>query len=458
MNLETHAVASLKQKLIDAGVEYCFATFVDVHGVPKAKTVPIEYFEKMCSGSELFTVGAMDGMGLVGPHEDECGAVPDLNTCIIFPWDSRYAWFSGDLYYHEEPYANCSRTFLKRVLEKAQRMGFRFNLGVETEFYVLRQENGRYMPVVETEFKGICPAYDLYQTVQSMSFLDPMAKYMKQLGWGLFSFDQEGGRGQYEFDFAYSDALTTADRLIFLRFMAKAVAQSIGAIATFMPKPFSNDFRSAAHFNMSLADLETGKNLFEPDYKESASNPYDLPFSRLALNFVAGLLKHAPALTALTCPTYNSYKGLLAQGDMLDISWAPVLQTYGRNNRSAMLRLPMNRFCIENRAPDMSCNPYLAAAFSLAAGLEGIEQDLEPGPPLYGNLYELPAEVRGDYKVTTLPRTLLDALRAFETDPLIGEVFGEEFRQIYLSQKMKEWNKGFYGVSDEEREQMMTFI
>ena len=242
--------------------------------------------------------------------------------------------------------------------------------------------------------------------------------------------------------------------------MAKVIAKSIGAFATFMPKPFSHDFGSGAHFNMSLADLETGKNIFEPDphNPNDLAIKYNVPFSRLALNFVAGLLKHAPALTALTCPTYNSYKRLVSQGDMPDVSWAPVLRCYGRNNRSAMLRLPMNRSCIENRTPDISCNPYLAAAFSLAAGLEGIAEDLEPSPPLNENIYELESSVRDSYQIATLPQTLLEAIQAFQADPLVTETFGAEFQQIYLKQKMKEWNKNFYQVSEEEREQVMTFI
>lgn len=450
-------VASVKQNLLDVGVEYCFASYVDVHGIPKAKTVPIACFEKMCKGSELFTVGAMEGMGLVGPHEDECAAVPDLNSCVVMPWDTRYAWFASDLHYHGDPYSSCSRVILKRVLEKARNMGFILNLGIETEFYVLKKVDGKYVPITDLDFKGITPAYDVFHTLESMSFLDRMAKYMNHLGWGVFSFDQEGGNGQYEFDFAYSDALTMADRFVFLRLMAKSVAKSMGAIATFMPKPFSNDFRNGAHFNMSLADIETGRNLFERTSNDPESLPakYDVPCSELALHFVAGLLNHAPALAALTCPTYNSYKGLVSQGDMPDMSWSPVLRCYGRNNRSAMLRLPMNRPCIENRAPDMSCNPYLAAAFSLAAGLEGIEKGLDPGAPLNQNLYEVASASK---TVERLPRTLLESLQAFETDPLVKEVFGSEFQSIYLKQKMKEWDAGFYKVSDEERDRVLTFI
>jgi glutamine synthetase len=307
------------------------------------------------------------------------------------------------------------------------------------------------------DYKGVCPAYDVDLTLRSMPFLEQISRYMNQLDWGVYSFDQEGGNGQYEFDFAYADALMMADRFVFLRFMAKTIAQSVGAIATFMPKPFSDDFRSAAHFNMSLAD-RTGKNIFEPE--QTQTNAYE-SIAPLTLNFVAGLLQHAPALTAITCPTFNSYKGLIPQGDMKDISWAPVLQTYGRNNRSAMLRIPMNRYCIENRAPDISCNPYLAAAFSLAAGMEGIEKDLDPGPALSGNLYDLVdvdnASADGA-EIRRLPLTLLDSLAAFAADPLVTQVFGKEFQQIYLNQKRKEWDRAFYKVSDEEREQMLTFV
>ena len=141
-------VAATKQKLLDAGVKYCYASYVDLHGVSKAKTTPIDSFEKMVHGSELFTVGAMEGMGLVGPEEDECAAVPDLDTCVVFPWDATQAWFTGQLYYHGEPYANDSRVILKRQLDKAASMGMGFNLGCEPEFYVFKlDENGKPKPI-----------------------------------------------------------------------------------------------------------------------------------------------------------------------------------------------------------------------------------------------------------------------------------------------------------------------
>jgi glutamine synthetase len=275
----------------------------------------------------------------------------------------------------------------------------------------------------------------------------------------MHSFDQECGRGQYEFDFHFADALTMADRFIFLRLMAKEVASTLGAIATFMPKPFSNDFRSGAHFNMSLASIETGKNVFLPSDKPDALvQKYGLNCSKTCLHFVAGLLKHAPAITAVCCPTFNSYKGLIAQGDLPEMSWAPVLRCYGKNNRSAMLRLPMSRPCVENRAVDMSVNPYLAAAISLAAGLEGIRENLDPGEPLNDNLYSLSTSDTDKRKISRLPQTLLDSIRAFEQDPLVTATFGQTFQQVYAEHKYKEFAKSFYRVCEEERQEMLTYI
>ncbi|MEM7601367.1 MAG: glutamine synthetase [Verrucomicrobiota bacterium] len=453
-------IASLQSDLSAQGVEYLLSTYVDVHGAPKAKVNPIDYLGKMAAGSELFTVGAMEGMGLVGPQEDECAAVPDLDTAIVCPWDNRFAYFFGDLYYHGSPYPNDSRQILKRQLDRAAAMGLRFNLGVEPEFYVLRQDEstGSWKQLTPHRFRGICPAYDVHQSLGSMEFLEPFTKQMKTLGWGLFSFDQEGGHSQYEFDFDYADALTMADRLTFFRLMAKQVAESIGAVATFMPKPFADDFRSGCHFNMSLADLDTGENRFAP---EAGGNPIaerlGIPLSKLAYHFVAGVLKHAPAITAVSSPTYNSYQGFIAQGDMPDVSWAPVLVAFGRNNRSAMLRLPLNRYCIENRAPDMSNNPYLAAAMHLAAGLDGIEQELDPGEPINANVYEMG---RGELKqtgVSFLPATLKEALDAFEEDPFTERVMGE-MKEIFLKQKRWEWEQSFFLIHDRQIDQFLTHL
>jgi glutamine synthetase len=453
-------VRAVKKRLLEAGVRSCFATFVDVHGIPKAKATPIDAFEHMCEGSELYTVGACEGLGLVGPQEDECATVPDLDSAIVLPWDKSAAWFASDLHYHGEPYAGDPRGLLRRVLARAARLGLRFNLGIEPEFFVLRQaEDGTLRPITKTDFRGPNACYDLTLATESSAFLEPMSRYLHELGWGLYSFDQECGRGQYEFDFGYADALTMADRFVFLRFMAKKVAQSIGAVATFMPKPFADDFRSGAHFNMSLADLETGQNVFAPAGTPGPlATHYGVGCSDLALHFIAGLKRHAAAITAVTCPSYNSYQGLLAQGELREFSWAPVLVAWGKNNRSAMLRLPGNRYCVENRAVDMSVNPYLAAAISLAAGLEGVEQKLDPGAPLNDDLYKHSRGELGAAGIELLPRTLLHALDAFERDPISNASFGDFYRGVYLAHKHREWERSFYRVSDEQRRELLTFI
>jgi glutamine synthetase len=454
-------VATLKGRLFDEGVKSCLATFVDIYGIPKSKVTPLESFEHLCNGSELYTVGAVEGLGLAGPQEDECATVPDLDSAIVLPWDKTRAWFSSDLYYHGEPYAGDPRGILKRVLARAQELGFTFNLGIEPEFYVLKPDDrGVLGPITKSRFLGPNACYDLTLATQSSEFLDPLAQHMRELEWGLYSYDQECGRGQYEFDFGYTNALTMADRFVFLRFMVKQVAERMGAVASFMPKPFADDFRSGAHFNMSLADTRSGVNLFAANAGPPGklASRYGVGCSDLALHFIAGLRAHASAITAVTCPTYNSYQGLIAQGDLADFSWAPVLVAWGKNNRSAMLRLPGNRYCVENRAVDMSTNPYLAAAISLAAGLDGIERELDPGEPLNDDLYRRGRKELKAAGIDLLPRTLLHALEAFEASELPSRAFGGFYRDIYLNHKLREWERGFYPVHEEQRRSMLTFI
>jgi glutamine synthetase len=448
---ETH------ERLKREGVKYCFASYVDVHGISKTKCVPLSHFADMARGSELFTVGALEGMGLVGPQFDECAAVPDLSTLVILPWDGRYCWFASDLHYHGQPFANCSRVILKGALKRAADRGLTFNLGIEPEFYVCRELDGGYVPLQTRKFHGITPAYDLHQTALAEPFLERLTAYVDQLGWNLYSFDQEGGHGQFEIDFGYADALTTADRLTFFRFMVKSLAHSFGAVASFMPKPFSNDFRSGAHHNMSLADIRSGENLFDTKQHPvgETARRHGLETTDECIHFVGGLLEHADALCAVTCPSYNSYKGLIAQGDMPDMSWAPVLKVYGRNNRSAMLRLPMNRACIENRAPDMSANFYLSSALSLYAGLDGLDNRRDPGPPFNDNLY---VADRSSKNLRRLPRTLLEATEALNASTFARRTLGDEFIDIFVALKMREWEAQFYAVTSEERERYLTFV
>ncbi|MEM9883194.1 MAG: glutamine synthetase, partial [Planctomycetota bacterium] len=237
-------VAELRQQFEAAGVKHCFAVYTDIHGAPKAKATPLSAFEKMCGGAEFYTVGAVEGLGLAGPHEDECAAVPDLDTGFVLPWDQSKAWFHADLYHHGGPYPHDPRRLLRNALARAADLGLTPNLGIEPEFYLYRidPDTGRPRPTTPTTYRGPNACYDLQLTAESLPFLETMAVHLERLGWGLYSFDQECGRGQHEFDFGYADALTTADRLIQFRQLAKHVAGQLGAVATFMPKPFAHDF------------------------------------------------------------------------------------------------------------------------------------------------------------------------------------------------------------------------
>jgi glutamine synthetase len=270
----------------------------------------------------------------------------------------------------------------------------------------------------------------------------------------VHSFDHEDGNGQYEFDFSYTDAVAMADRFMLFRMMAKEVARSHGYEATFMPKPWSDRTGGGAHFNMSLAAAGGGENLFAPG---SEGDPHGCGISGLGYRFLAGILAHAPAIVAVTCPTVNSYKRLIRRGAMSGSTWAPVFISYGRNNRTHMLRVPTKSPRVESRAVDASVNAYLGAALVLAAGLDGIERELDPGPPIDLDMYVQPDERIAELGVELLPRTLDEAIDAFEADPLTLEVFGPDLHQAYIEFKRAEWEDFHNTVSHWEWERYLTF-
>lgn len=455
------AIDGAAEELRSQGVEYVYAAYTDVHGALKAKCSPISSFGRMARGGDLFTVGAMDGMGLSGPHQDECASIPDLSTLRTFPWDRTRALFFGQLWHHGSPYANDGRNVLIRQLARAEALGFRFNLGLEPEFYVFSQGSLDHPePFTTSRYRKSCAAFDLVLTEESMCFLDPMARYLDELGCGITSISQEGGRGQYEISAGYADALTTADRFVFLRFMARQVAASMGLVASFMAKPFDDDLRSGAHFNMSLSNTETGENLFAPAIGNDAGKlrgKHGLPLSDLGYQFLAGQLAHAEAIAAVTCPTFNSYQGLITKGDEANVAWALMMVAYGWNNRSAMMRVPPNRYAVENRAPDMSCNPYLAAAISLAAGLDGIERGLDPGEPVNQRCHQLTRSQRMEKGIRMMPKTLFQAAEYFRNSELAAATFGD-LHEIYADLKVSEFDEAFYRIHPKDREERLTFL
>jgi glutamine synthetase len=435
---------SIRQKLVKQGVKYCLGAYVDIHGVPKGKFVPIEHFEHFAHGSELYTGYALDGLGQA-PNDDEISSVPDLQHIIQLPWQKEVAWMPADNHFHGEPYPLNTRVLLKNVLGEAAKMGFTFNLGIECEIYVLKQDDrGRLIvPNLDDNLEKSC--YDVKRFFDVFPWLDEMVTTMNGLGWDVYSLDHEDGNSQFEFDFKYADGLRMADRYIFFRHMAKTIAAKHGLLATFMPKPFPDKTGNGAHFNMSLADPRTGRNLFE-----SKKDPRGLGLSQLGYSFVAGILRHGRALCAVLAPTVNSYKRLIRRGRMTYYSWAPVFNSFGTNNRTNSIRIPMGGGRCESRNADSSCNPYLAAALVLAAGLEGVREELDPGDPHHENLYELSADELARIGVQELPRTLGEAVDAFAADPFIEQILGTELRNEFIRYKRAEWEEYHQSVSQWE--------
>lgn len=444
-------LAQQREQLRDAGVKYVMATYADGHGIAKCKLVPIDHFDDMMGGSELFTGAALDLLGQ-SPADDELAVFPDPGAIQPLPWRPSVAFAPGNLFLRGQPYPMCSRTVLSGQVARARERGFTFNLGIETEFYFVRvDEQGRPAPWNPQDVLDK-PCYDAIGALESLDFLDEMVGYMNSMGWDVHSFDHEDGNGQYEFDFSYTDALGMADRFMLFRMMAKEVARSRGLEATFMPKPFSNKTGGGAHFNMSLASAETGANLFAP----ADDDPYGCGISALGYRFLAGVLRHAPAIVAVTCPTVNSYKRLVKRGSMSGSTWAPVFKSYGRNNRTHMLRIPTKSPRIESRAVDASVNAYLGAAMMLAAGLEGIDDGADPGPPIDLDMYVQSDEQLRELGVGLLPRTLQEAVDAFEADALARDVFGPELHAAYVDFKRAEWDDFHNAVSAWEWQRYLT--
>ena len=460
------AIAALGRELAEKGVKHCLAAYVDLHGIPKAKSVPISHFARMMRGSELFTGAALDGLGQ-GPNDDELAVHPEVSAISVLPWRREVAWAPGGLRFHDEPWPMCSRNVLQRQIDRLAAHGLAFKLGIECEIFLVRREGDTIRPANPLD---VLPkaAYDVIGLLENMPWLDTVVGYMDELGWEVHSFDHEDANSQFEFDFAYADVMTMADRFVLWRMMMKEVSRRFGWEATFMPKPYADRTGSGAHFNMSMADLRTGRNVFG-----DAADKRGCGLSRRAYQFLAGVLRHAPAIVAVTCPIVNSYKRLIKSGSMTGFTWAPVFISYGGNNRTHMMRVPMVRPQIEGgpdahdgaylsgariecRAVDTSLNPYLGAAMMLGAGLEGIEQDLDPGDPIDLNMYELSEAELAERGVRSLPRTLLEAVEALAADSLAKTVLGADLHRAFIEVKLREWWSYHNSISKWEYDNYLT--
>lgn len=431
--LKMNNIERLECRLKEDGIKYCIGAYVDIHGVPKGKVVPISHFNHFAKGSERYTGYALDGLGQ-GPNDDEITSVPDLDSYIQLPWNKSVAWMVADNYFKGEPYEINTRVALRKVVEQAKSMGFGLNLGIECELFVVKKEEDGSIFIPNNDDNLTKSCYDIKRFMDRYEWLDKVAGTINDLGWDLYSFDHEDANSQFEFDFKHSDALTMCDRYIFFRYMAKHYAAEEGLLATFMPKPFADKTGSGAHFNMSLYDLETGENLFECE-----DDPQGLGLSELGYQFTAGILKHGSALCATFAPTVNSYKRLVRRGLMPNYTWAPVFNSYGRNNRTNSVRVPSGGGRVESRNADAACNPYLAATLAFAAGLQGIREKLDPGKSQEENLYELSPSQLEEKGIQELPRTLIEAVESFANDPFVEETLGTALRNEFITYKTEEW-------------------
>src|SRR5713226_9724457 len=402
----------IRKQIKDRKIEFLFAQFVDMYARPSGKLVPANHVDDLFAEGAGFAGFAAGEIGQ-GPHSPDMAAMPDAASFTPVPWQPNLARFACDVLVEGEPWPYCPRTILKRQMAVARDRGYVFKIGMEAEFFLTRRGEDGKLELADPLDELDRPCYDMKALSRQYDFISTLSKYESELGWDNYANDHEDANGQFESNFVFTDALTTADRVIFFRYMVQTLAQKQGLLATFMPKPFAKLTGSGLHMHMSLWDPETDTELFQ-----DPNDPRGFGLSELAYHWVAGLKEHATAYIAVTAPTVNSYKRLIVGAPTSGATWSPVYVTFGGNNRTQMIRIPApGRF--EDRTIDGATNPYLAATVVLAAGLDGIENKLDPGEANMDNLYELSEEELGRRGITTLPANLLDATRNLQADDVL---------------------------------------
>ncbi|MGZ4216632.1 MAG: type III glutamate--ammonia ligase [Solirubrobacteraceae bacterium] len=449
------AADEVRRVVSEQGIQFLFAQFVDMHGKPSAKLVPAHHIDDLLTDGAGFAGFAAGDIGQ-GPHDPDMIAIPDPRSLTILPWKPNVARFACDVTVEGEPWPFCPRTILRNALARAKELGFEPRIGAELEYFLLRRtEDGGIAPADPLDTLDL-PCYDMRALTRNLDFVSLVSQSITSLGWDNYATDHEDANGQFEQNFQFDDALTTCDRAIFFRYMVESLAQERGLLATFMPKPFANLTGNGCHFHFSL--WRDGENVFECDL---ADDPRGLGLSPLAYSFIGGLKAHAKAYIALTAPTVNSYKRLVVGAPTSGATWAPAYISYGYNNRTQMLRIP-DAGRIEDRTVDGSCNPYLAATAMLAAGLDGIERELEAGEPNSANLYELSDELREAQGIELLPANLLDATRELEKDDVLRKALGKtrdgDYVDYYIKVKRREWQAAHEQITQWELDRYLSLF
>jgi glutamine synthetase len=428
-------------------VRYVLAQFVNIHGVSKTKAVPVEHFETVVTDGAGFAAFAVGGLGL-GPETPDYMAVGDLSTLTLVPWMPGYARIVCEGHMRGDPWHYDPRVLLKKQKERLKERGWTLYTGIEPEFFLLSQQDGALGPADTTDDLEK-PCYDYKGLARQRSFLEKIAEVLGQIGLNVYQIDHEDANGQFEINFFHKDCVSSADNLVFFRMAAVEVAREFGMVCSFMPKPFSYRTGNSMHIHHSIGNGD-GTNLFEDE-----DDPRGMALSKLAYGFLGGIIAHAPALTALAAPSVNSYKRLVVGRSLSGATWAPAHISYGPDNRSAMVRVPPGR--LEFRLSDSGSNPYLVTAALIAAGLDGIERDLDPGAPRTENLYALSSEELKEKGIELLPHTLNEACDALEDDSVVCKALGMDFVREFIEIKRQEWDNYNRHVSNWEVDRYLEF-
>lgn len=416
-------------------IKYFLISFVDLFGQLRAKLVPARAIKAMQKNGAGFAGFAawLD----ITPAQPDMFAIPDPDSLIQLPWKTEVAWLASDLWMDGAPVEASPRVALKRQLEAASNKDMRIKTGVECEFFLINPSGDKLSDEADTHDK---PCYDQSALMRRYDVISEICNCMIDLGWNPYQNDHEDANGQFEMNWDYTDALITADRHTFFKYMAKAIAEKHGYRATFMPKPFAHLTGNGCHAHVSAWDTSGKRNLF-------LSTRDEMGLSKLAYGFLGGVLHSADAMAALYTPTVNSYKRIDAAITTSGSTWSPNAISYSGNNRTHMVRIP-DRGRFEIRLMDGASNPYLLQAAIIAAGLDGILNDRDPGKRLDINMYEERDSVK---KLRKLPANLLDAIRLFEKSEVVRSAFGEEFVDSYAKLKHAEWHRFMHNISAWER-------
>ncbi len=423
----------------EKGIKYFLVSWVDLFGILRAKLVPARAIKGM----------QKDGAGFAGfaawldmtPAHPDLFAIPDADSLIQLPWKPEVGWVAADLWMDGQEVAASPRVALKRQLARAQKLGMRAKTGVECEFHLISADGSMLADDADLQSK---PCYDQQALMRQYPVIGRICDAMLEMKWNPYQNDHEDANGQFEMNWDFDDALKTADRHVFFKYMTKTIAEENGMRATFMPKPFTHLTGNGCHTHISFWDKDGKKNLFKSTAKKDSRG---LGLSPLAYQALGGIMHSAADLAAIFNPSVNSYKRINAPRTLSGATWSPNAVTYGGNNRTHMIRVPEgDRF--ELRLADGATNPYLLQAGIMAAALDGIENKRDPGDPLDINMYEEPHKAKNAKK---LPLNLLDAIRQLDKNKVIRGQLGDELIDAYVKLKSSEWNTYCSELTDWER-------